>query len=314
MTGNPSSTIITFSQILGDSLGNLDFWARSPIQKSGLSSIGFVPKGKNYFPEMSVYNATQSAKPYLSGTLIGYGGSMGGYAVLRYAALIGLHRGFVFSPQFSVDPSEAPFDRYRTEAFFKPEFHSGMGIRPEHIAGDIQVFYDPYEIVDRMHVDRLKESIGDAVQCIPVFGTSHSTVSVISETRAFESMLALPFDATTAFQFMRERKKRSQTYKLYMSSRAYRANRKRLFSRLFKEALSDGADRHFSYNIMFECARKAGNSADMMLFALGSAHNLYRGGDPSAAKWLSARMRESGAEDQAIRIDNACNDAARSSV
>ena len=103
-------------------------WAGAPIRKIGFAAIGFVAKKQNWFPKESVHNAVALNRNLVAsyGQRIGYGYSMGGWAVLYYAQKLLLDATISFSPQFSINPDE--ISDHRLTKHFHPHLNAEMSI------------------------------------------------------------------------------------------------------------------------------------------------------------------------------------------
>ncbi len=80
---------------------------------------------------------------------LGYGTSMGAYAIHNFAGALNITRGLLFGPQFSVDPAKAKFDqRWRRDAEKLTFTHDTPAESPS-LRGFL--LYDGQNILDRMH-------------------------------------------------------------------------------------------------------------------------------------------------------------------
>lgn len=100
-------------------------WAEPPIEKLDIEAIGVIGKRENWYPAASMRAAAPAIRPLLRACAVGYGYSMGGYAVLKYGRLLGLTHGLAVSPQTTIDPAEVPQDR-RFHRFHDAALHGGM--------------------------------------------------------------------------------------------------------------------------------------------------------------------------------------------
>ena len=99
-----------------------EFFAEEFMRRHGLNAIGIKSVRNDWFqdPEMEaviavIRDTTRGAH------LVGYGGSMGGYAAINYSAAIGLAAVIAISPQFSPDPAKTPFEtRWQPECTGPP--------------------------------------------------------------------------------------------------------------------------------------------------------------------------------------------------
>lgn len=73
-----------------------------------------MPKQKSWFPQASMIELEKAISPILEGfkNIVGYGGSMGGYAAIKYSNLLNMNRVIAFVPQYSIDPEQVEDRRY----------------------------------------------------------------------------------------------------------------------------------------------------------------------------------------------------------
>ncbi|MCB4822512.1 tetratricopeptide repeat protein [Roseicella aerolata] len=143
-----------------------DFWARVLADRYGVECVGFVTKGPNWFPAASMAAAATALASRRSKPLLGYGHSMGGYACLRYAALLGLEGGIASAPLLSIAPNHR-FDDLRYAADYDPLLHRDMPIRAEHLAGRLILAYDPRFPADRQHAEAILH-LSPRVEALPL--------------------------------------------------------------------------------------------------------------------------------------------------
>jgi hypothetical protein len=108
---------------------NFEFWWPAPSREPpptaqefftarGINFVGVRGARNDWFQHdeiLEVLEAVRAATP--GGRRVGYGGSMGGYAVINFAQDLGLDSLVAVCPQFSIDPRKAPFEpRWRDEA------------------------------------------------------------------------------------------------------------------------------------------------------------------------------------------------------
>ena len=83
--------------------------------------------------------------------IVGYGGSMGGYAAIKYSNLLNMNRIIAFVPQYSIDPEQVEDRRYAE--FFNAVVNKDMQIQPQDVdvSREYIIVYDPYFSIDREH-------------------------------------------------------------------------------------------------------------------------------------------------------------------
>lgn len=180
--------IITFSEMLMRPTAQNAIWAGSPIQKLGYPAIGFVAKTQNWFPQSSVHAALKHLDlGEAPGTSrIGYGYSMGGWAVLFYAKALGLDATLSFSPQFSIDPDEISDRRF--SKFFRPDLNAGMAITASTAAPTNLVICDPHDAGDHESALKIRDEI-DA-NLIRLAHVGHGSVKCITRTKTLGDILS----------------------------------------------------------------------------------------------------------------------------
>ncbi len=185
--GSSDFLLITFGDLF--SIAREDtFFADAPAEKLDLTCLGVMPKAANWFPAASLEAAAEAVReriaPYAD--RVAYGGSMGGYAAIKFSRLFAATDVLAFCPQWSIDPAECAGNRNGYERFFKPEM-AGMAIRADETAGRIHVFYDPAYAIDRFHYSRIALT-GD-VTPVPVFASDHAVTTILAGTSALKALI-----------------------------------------------------------------------------------------------------------------------------
>lgn len=119
--------------------------------------------------------------------IVGYGVSMGAYAVVKYSRFFTFDYVFSMAPQWSLDKDEAPhFSHFKQ--FYTPLL-SGMGIRRDDVSGRILVFYDPYEKPDAEEAALITRETG--AETVPVCRAGHMVVARLKGSDLFKELLVL---------------------------------------------------------------------------------------------------------------------------
>jgi hypothetical protein len=108
---------------------NFDWWQPAPSReapsptadffvKRRINFISVKPARNDWFQDDEILQAIAAIRTATPGARrIGYGGSMGGYAVINFAADLGLDTMISVCPQFSIDRAKVPFEqRWEPEA------------------------------------------------------------------------------------------------------------------------------------------------------------------------------------------------------
>ena len=184
-----------------------EYWKPEPTLEGEFSGEGFFRHRRmNAFGIMSASNdwfqddeilevlaAIRAAAP--GWRLIGYGGSMGGFATINFAHDLGLASFIAVIPQFSIDVARAPYEtRWRAEASRLRFGHDKIAEIPP-ITGGWAIF-DPW-CVDGRHVADIQRHHQLNELRIPFGG--HAQMLMLQQanvyTDMFTDMLAETFDA-----------------------------------------------------------------------------------------------------------------------
>ncbi|WP_425097974.1 hypothetical protein [Tropicibacter sp. S64] len=181
--------IVTFGEMMMRPYPQPTIWAGEPIGKLDLPAIGFVGKRQNWYPEASVRSALNAAGPLLDSAerRIGYGFSMGAWAVLKYGRDFRLDVALSFSPQYSIDP-DVIADRRFTQ-YFDPALNHGMEIAAGDGAALNILACDPHDAGDRESAERIMAVI-DA-RLVRLDNLGHGSVKCVTRTKTLERI----FDA-----------------------------------------------------------------------------------------------------------------------
>ncbi|HEY8610525.1 MAG TPA: tetratricopeptide repeat protein [Roseomonas sp.] len=183
------------------------FWAATLAAAMGWPAIGFVARRPNWFPAASVRAAAglvrkriAAARPE-NGIAIGYGYSMGGYAVLRHGRLLGLTHALAVSPQASIAPGEVPWEA-RFRPYYDPVLHDGMLVRPGDAPEVSWVLADAEHPEDAAHA-RLLEAVG--ARTIHTPRMNHNPIQLLSDRIVTEATLSavLAEDVTSLRRLLR---------------------------------------------------------------------------------------------------------------
>ncbi|WP_157679352.1 hypothetical protein [Methylovulum psychrotolerans] len=178
--GESDYLLITFGDLISLAAGN-KFYADTAVTKLGLNCIGFMAKTPNWFPSASMAAAIgQIAILRQFSCRVAYGGSMGGYAAIKYSALLGASEVLAFCPQWSIDPNECAGQSSGYEHYFKPSM-AGMGIRMEDMAGRICILHDPSYAVDDFHHNQIA-AVCKNLASVNVYTAQHHVTSILAGT------------------------------------------------------------------------------------------------------------------------------------
>ncbi len=200
-----------------------EFAAERFFAHRGMNAVGILAAENDWFQHDEITPALASIRAALPDhELIGYGGSMGGYASINFADLLRLSRVIAVCPQYSIDPARAPYEtRWPAEA---ASIAASGGFRHDRIdqvtppvAG--WIIYDPAG-VDRLHAGAIRERHDLCV--VPVRLARHQEMRVLQQADLFTPMLLDMidgrFDAAAFARSLRTARRRSAAFWLALSA------------------------------------------------------------------------------------------------
>ena len=212
LQGSSDELIFSFGDLITRAKG-LSINAEKSLHKYDFNVIGIMPKQKSWFPEPSLHAMFAAIESVIAPfkTRIGYGGSMGGYAAIKYANLLDLKRVVALVPQYSINPDEVTDSRYNM--FFNAELNANMQVQPHDVALEREyiVIYDPYCAEDRAHYVKLQQVL-PKIQTLTLPFTGHDAIAVLASSALLHDLLVRQFDAPYFYQKIRQVKKRSKFY------------------------------------------------------------------------------------------------------
>lgn len=192
--GSSPFLIITFGDLtmLGS---DKPFFAEQPVRKLNYCCVGFIAKNGNWFPRESIEKAERSISNIIEyfSTRILYGGSMGGYAAIKYSAVFQATQVIAFCPQWSISRKDWEHQLGRVD--FKPGWEDrydrsmdGMYIRPEDRSGRTYLFFDPRSDRDAAHAAAI-EFFSGPIDSVKVPNVGHHVTRVFAGTDNFASII-----------------------------------------------------------------------------------------------------------------------------
>ncbi|MCU4181859.1 hypothetical protein [Bosea sp. BH3] len=183
--GTEDILLVTFGP-LNTLADGADFFGRPLAERLGLSTLGFMAKRPNWYPEANMraaLTATEALRMrYLE--VVTYGASMGGYGAAKYSRRLGASTALSICPQWSIDPDQAAgYDQRYQQHFIAGR--TGGAIGAEDVSGRIYVFVDPSYAPDFGHATRIPTA-----ELVPVHSAEHHVTGMLAGTAAFGSLLA----------------------------------------------------------------------------------------------------------------------------
>lgn len=212
LLGDSNTLVLSFGDLITRASG-LSINAEKSLIKYQYNVIGIMPKQKSWFPQASMIELAKTISPVLQGfkNIVGYGGSMGGYAAIKYSNLLNMNRVIAFVPQYSIDPTQVEDRRYAE--FFDAVANKDMQIQLPDVdaAREYVIVYDPYFSIDREHYLKIKELLPN-LHTIHLPFTGHEALSVLASSSLLHDFIEHEFDEIYFYQQVRKVKKQSKFY------------------------------------------------------------------------------------------------------
>jgi hypothetical protein len=188
--GASSYVLITFGDLLTVPDGT-KFFAEGPVRKLGLTCVSFLVKNANWYAPASVTASMPAVNARIGHfrERIIYGASMGGYGCIRHSAQLGATTVIALCPQWSVDPAQTEGRNPGWPQLFSERLR-GHGTLPEQVAGDVYIFADQLDVVDKFQTELLLR-IYPAAKVINVPMVEHHVTPVFAGTKNLEALIAL---------------------------------------------------------------------------------------------------------------------------
>lgn len=186
--GNSEEILITFG-CLDSYVEGKRFFGDTPAKKLGINCIGIMAKGPHWYPAKnmdSVVNAIQNIIDKFK-TRIVYGGSMGGYAALKYSRQLAATHVIALCPQWSLDKEECDGFDPGWQSDFRP-YMKNMGVRNEDLSGHIYLFFDPFDKRDTFHAEKIC-SLRSGIRKVFVSFVKHDVTVTICGTECLRDII-----------------------------------------------------------------------------------------------------------------------------
>lgn len=212
LKGSSDTLVISFGDLISRAKG-MSINAEKSLIKYQYNVIGIMPKQKSWFPKSSMLQMQQQIQPILQQFkgIVGYGGSMGGYAAIKYSNLLNMQKIVAFVPQYSIDPDVVQDRRYAE--FFDVSIHQDMQIQADEVDSSREyiIVYDPYYAEDKEHFLKIQPLL-PKMHVIHLPFTGHEALSVLASSQLLNDFVVKPFEITYFYQRVREVKKQSKFY------------------------------------------------------------------------------------------------------
>lgn len=186
------------------------------LKQYGVSAIHVMGVREDWYQYPDMEAALEAVRAATTGArVMTYGSSMGAYAAIRFADRVGAQAALALSPQYSVDPRKAPFEKRWPADGRRIQWRAELdgpircSIRPT-------IVYDPASD-DRLHRDLIAGDISLEEVALPYSG--HPAATYLMETGLLTSLVFGVLEGTAdARTFRREGRRRRTTSTAYLCS------------------------------------------------------------------------------------------------
>ncbi len=192
-----------------------EFWARGALGNAGVSAIGFMPKGSNWFAPAYMEEALASVVDItlLYEKIIIYGESAGAYAAIKWSRRLSAQYAICLGPQWTIDPSQLQQNDCRFSEYFTSEM-TGMELTSQDLGGKVFIFYDPYHSEDTYNATVIS-GLSSSVEAIPCAYMDHSVIELFSGSQHVKDLLdACTSDAKSNLMYIAGRVRRKNKHRL----------------------------------------------------------------------------------------------------
>jgi hypothetical protein len=186
--GQDGPLLVTFSDLAYKPTPGR-FSADVVAEKLGLSALGIVAKTPNWYPTENVLAAAEASAHVLSKfeQKVTYGGSMGGYAAIKFSDAYSANRILSMCPQATINPIHCGSIDDRFKGYWA-EGSGGDLIKSSEISGQLFLFFDPFHKIDSWHAEQIVKLSPTAAQ-IKVPFSGHHTSSILAGATRLKALL-----------------------------------------------------------------------------------------------------------------------------
>lgn len=187
-TGGSAYLLITFGDRVTLAAGDR-FSAEKPVTAGNINCIGFMAKSANWYPKKSIMCALAVVEEITArfDMVITYGGSMGGYAALKYSALLKATSIISYIPQWSIAPQDVGANDRRYTSYYTDEM-CDMAIDSADISGAAYIFVDPHHKQDFFHYEQIVGAY-PAAKKVNVYSSNHDVTAILAGSSALKSIV-----------------------------------------------------------------------------------------------------------------------------
>ena len=237
--------VITFDSYSDDRSLDRSGFAQDFFISRRTDAIHFISRENDWYqyPELPTAAAEVAARVGKYRRVVAYGSSMGGYGAIRFGGMAGARAALAISPQFSIDPLTASFERRWKYDSDRIDFSVERTLEAPFVS-TAYIVYDPCDL-DRRHVDLFRRRTRVIDVRLPDVG--HPATGSLAEAGLL-SELVMDFvgdavDAARVARRVADARESSSQFHYVMSTRAFTAR-----SRIrYADKAATMAPRHFGF-------------------------------------------------------------------
>ena len=218
---SPEACVVTFASFTDHRTLDRAGFGEHFLRTREIDAIHVLSRENDWYqyPEIPEAMAAIHAATRPYARVVTYGSSMGAYAAIRLAGLVGAHSAISLSPQFSIDPAITPFEYRWEEAShrFRPVWERTL---PFPQLEQAYVAYDPGDL-DAKHLALLGRKFEFTHVKLP--GAGHPVTGYLVELDLLESMVQQacrgPIDVPALTAAAWEQRRRSPQYFAVLATR-----------------------------------------------------------------------------------------------
>ncbi len=190
-------------------------FGQSFLRGSGISAVHVLGCGNDWYQYPDILEAAAVVREATRGAMrrVAYGSSMGGYAALRLADAVGADAVLALSPQWSIDPAIAQWDKRWTQDAYRIRWLPAMRA-PLRCAASTVLVYDPHLPLDRRHAgliaERTRSQMLPVPHCLHPAGTFLGEIGLLGVL--LRDVMEDRFDARAMAAQIRSRRGSSAVY------------------------------------------------------------------------------------------------------
>lgn len=177
-------------------------FAEKILLESGYACVSFLCNEPHWYRPKDVQDFIQSdyLRKFLGryDKVHTYGSSMGGFAALAFADVVGADNAIAMAPITSLSVDSAPWEtRFRNGAKRNWNTPFNDGVKSISTPKSIWLIYDPLS-PDMPHVDRLREHVGSRLREVPWPNAGHGIGAKLLQKGALKTITTMCLTDTTA--------------------------------------------------------------------------------------------------------------------